>query len=312
MYLRRLLIPGFLILGLTVVIPQVKADNVGIFTYQSGTFTTINNTELDTPIGIDGAGDLLLATDGNIGGPVLLSGGTFMPISVPGAPVGAFIAGYALSQDGTIFGSYTWNTRNFFTDLDGTFTIISLPGSPRTTGNALINDEGQIIASSFYCCNQPDFVYDISTGVATPISFPGATDTSLIAINNNGQLLGVGSGGSAGTVYFVDTAGTFVPLTLPAGCAPDGINDSDEIVGNCFNGGVLQGFLDNSGTFTSIDYNGNSNVNDTLISDINDSGEIVGTYSDVPEPDTWALLLCGILALNLLTGVKHFRKPSGP
>src|SRR6476620_5307015 len=172
---------------------RVKAD--GVFTYQNGSFATIPDSKFDTPLGIDSAGELLLATDGsNIGEPVLFSAGTFTSISVPGATTFA----YSMSQNGTIFGSYVTNTRIYFTDLNGSFSNFDLPGSPRTTVNALINDKGQIILSNSSCCNLPDFIYDIKTASITPISFPGATATSLIAINNNGQVLGVASGGAAG------------------------------------------------------------------------------------------------------------------
>jgi len=275
----------------------VKADSAGVFTYQDGSFATIPDSTFATPLGIDSAGELLLATDGNIGGPVFFSAGTFTSISVPGATTQA----YSMSQNGTIFGSYITSTRTFFTYLNGSFSNIDLPGLPRTTGNALINDQGQIIVSNFNCCNQPDFIYDVHTASVTPISFPGATSTSLIAINNNGQVLGVASGGSPGVVYFIYDTGAFTPLALPAGCTPDGINDSGAIVGNCLKDGLFQGFLYRSGVLTYIVYNGNSNLNNTFISDINDSGEIVGAFNDVPEASTLSQLGIGLLFLAGMT-----------
>lgn len=294
---------GVLCLGL-IIASQVRADNAGVFTYQNGSFTTISNSAFDTPLGIDNAGDLLLATDGNIGGPVLFSGGNLTPISLSGATTEAF----SMSQNGTIFGSYITDTRHYFTDLNGSITTFDLPGLPRTTGNALNNDEGQIIASNFNCCNQPDFIYNVNTASASAVSFPGATDTSLIAINNKGQALGVASGGSSGLIYFVYSAGIFSALTLPTGCSPDGINSSDAIVGNCFSGNVLRGFIDKSGTLTYISYNGNSNVNSTLISDINDSGEIVGTFQNVPETSTLSHLGIGLLLVAVICTVGGSRR----
>jgi hypothetical protein len=79
------------------------------------------------------------------------------------------------------------------------------------------------------------------------------------------------------------------------------MNSSDQIIGNCFhNGGAagfqFDGFLLSGGVFTPIDFT-NSDVNNTLLSRINDSGEIVGSYSDVPEPGTLTLLATGFLAL---------------
>lgn len=290
-------------LGLSLIIGwQVRADSLGVFTYQDGSFTTIANSSSYTPLGIDAAGDLLLATDGNIGSPVLLSGGNFITVSVPGS---ALTEGLAISQNGTILGAYVTSTRAYFVDLNGSITPIGLSGLTRTTGNALINDQGQILSSNSACCNQPDFIYNYHTGSVTPVNFPGATDTSLIAINNNGQVLG-SAATSSGFVYFIDTAGTFSALNLPAGCSPDGINDSQEIVGNCFTEGLFRGFLDKSGVFTYITYNGNSNLNDTFISDINDSGEIVGTFQNVSESSTLSLVAAGFLFLAVILQWKRF------
>lgn len=102
-------------------------------------------------------------------------------------------------------------------------------------------------------------------------------------------------------MYFIYSAGAFTPLALPAGCTPDAINDSDEIVGNCLKGSVFQGFLDKSGILRYIVYNGNSNLNNTFISDINDSGEIVGSFTDVPESSTLSQLGIGLLFVAGLT-----------
>lgn len=280
-----------------------KADSAGVFTYQGGSFATIPNSALDTPLGISSSGAILLASNGNIGDPVLLDGGTVTSISVPGATTEA----YSMSPNGTILGSYITNTRVYFTDLGGSFSTVNLPGSPRTTGNALINDNGQVILSNFSCCNLPDFIYNINTSSMTPVSFPGAAATSLIAINNKGQVLGVASGGAVGIVYFLYSGGSFTTLVFPSGCSPVGINDNDEIVGNCIKNGSFQGFLLSPGVFTYINYDGNSSFNNTLISDINDSGEIVGTFADVPEPITVSQLYIGLV---VLAGLYLHRKRS--
>jgi len=299
--MNRLLVVA-LCLGF-ITASRVKADTTGVFTYQNGSFTTIPNSTFDTPLGIDSSGGLLLAIDGNIGNPVLFNAGTFTSISVPGATTEA----YAMSQNGTIFGSYIAGfSRFFFTDLNGSFSNFDLPGLPRTTGNALINDKGRVLATNF--SGNLDFIYDIQTAGIMPISFPGATATSLIAINNNGQVLGVAFGGAAGVVYFIYSGGSFTPLAFPAGCTPDSINDSDEIVGNCFKDGIFQGFLDKSGILTYIVYDGNSNLNDTLVSDINDSGEIVGTFSNVPESSTLSQLGIGLLFVAGLA--LHLKRPA--
>ena len=102
-------------------------------------------------------------------------------------------------------------------------------------------------------------------------------------------------------MYFIYDAGAFTPLALPAGCSPDGINDSEEIVGNCLSGGVFQGFLYKSGIITYITYENANPLNHTIIRDINDSGEIVGIFLDVPEASTLLQLGIGLLFLAGMT-----------
>jgi hypothetical protein len=62
---------------------------------------------------------------------------------------------------------------------------------------------------------------------------------------------------------------------------------------------MIQGFLDQSGSFTYLNYNGNSSLNDTIVSDINESGEIVGLFFNVPESGTFTSLAAGLLFLAL-------------
>lgn len=172
-----------------------------------------------------------------------------------------------------------------------------------------INDNGQIIGTSFF--GSPDFVYDLSSDTVTPINYPGATHTSLISINDNGDILG-GYNSSGPTNYFIYDAGLFTPLSFPAGCTADGINDTGQIIGNCFNSGVSEGVVDNAGTITYINYNGNSDQNDTLITGINDSGEIVGMYYDVPEPSALLQLATELVGLWLCIYFAKRRKLESP
>ena len=223
----------------------------------------------------------------------LFSAGTLVPISVGGGTTLAL----SISGDGTILGRYIYYTSTYFTDLNG--SINWLTNTPGFLGG--INDESQIIGTSYD--GQSEFVYDLSTGTVTTISFPGApssfpgySGTNLISINDEGAVLG-----TAGNVAFVYNGGTFTTLTLPAGCRPTDMNDNEQIVGNCTtiagNTAVSQGFLDNSGTLTYLDYNGNSNKNGTLVEGINDSGEILGTFSDIPEPSALVQLATGLACL---------------
>jgi hypothetical protein len=305
---RRLLFISALLCLILGTSSHVKADSSGVFTYQNGSFITINNSASDTPIGIDNAGELLLAIGGYPGPISLLNGSTLVPISLgPG-----FTGGYGISGNGTILGSYTLGSRTYFTDLGGSITYVSSTASNLAffTG---INDQGQLIGDSVMFGQSP-IEYNLNTSTATTISFPGAITilpginipydtTHLISINNEGEILGEASG----NIYFIYDAGTFTTLALPAGYHPVDMNDNGQIVGNYINGqGIIEGFLDSSGTLSYINFNGNSDVNDTIIEGINDSGEIVGLYSDVPEPAT--ILFLGLSLIGLVVFKREFVK----
>jgi hypothetical protein len=280
---------------LLAVASALKADGLtGFFTYQNGTFTTI----ADIPSGVipgasdiknDNAGDILF-TDFNAS--FLLSGDTLTPIMGPGITTGAI----DISGNGTILGRSISNASIYFTDLAG--TLNSLPNAPGFLAG--LNDKGQIIGTSFD--GQSNFVYDIKTGTVTNIIGPGGLSSHLIDINNNGAILGRVNGQGSPAASFIYSNGTFQMLAIPNNCAPTDMNDSGQVVGLCV-GSVAgtsaaqsRGFLYNSvsGAFNYIDFNGNSNVNSTVPTSINDSGEIIGSFTDVPEPGALLQLTTGI------------------
>ncbi len=113
--------------------------------------------------------------------------------------------------------------------------------------------------------------------IFTPIDVPGATFTTVAAINNVGQIVGNSSVGP-----FLLSVGTYTALNLPG--PPSGINDSGQIVGSYAN----HGFLYNNGSFTTLDVpsslGGNFGVDFTVASGINAAGQIVGTFQYTVRP----------------------------
>ena len=63
------------------------------------------------------------------------------------------------------------------------------------------------------------------------------------------------------------------------------------------NGNIGEGFIYSNGVMTFINFDLNGNTNDTELTGINDSGEVVGVFSNVPEPLAWVQLLGGLLLL---------------
>jgi hypothetical protein len=88
-----------------------------------------------------------------------------------------------------------------------------------------INNAGQIVLDS----DLGAVLY--TNGVFAPIEVPGATYTSVAAINNLGQTAGI-FGGSNG-LLFVDAGGVFTTLEGPSPAIDlRGINDQRKIVGS--------------------------------------------------------------------------------
>jgi uncharacterized membrane protein len=120
------------------------------------------------------------------------------------------------------------------------------------------------------------------------IDFTGATQTLAAGINSSGQIVGGYILPDQSRHGFLDVSGTFTTIDDPSattGSENVGINDSGQIVG-AYNlnppeaGHVFEGahaFVDNAGTFTTID-DSTAGVTSTTAEKINNSGNIVGVY----------------------------------
>jgi hypothetical protein len=168
-----------------------------------------------------------------------------------------------------------------FLDINGTFTIIDVPGSdPGTTIANGVNDLDQIVGTDSVVTRG----FLDSSGVFTSI-FPGMNLTFVYGINNVGQIVGYNPvGGVPGQTGFVEHNGVFTGVSAPNGfqTIPRAINNRGQIVGIYFaGGGQVHSFLESNGVFTTIDFPGA--LGDTIPHGINDSGEIVGAYSTTPN-----------------------------
>ena len=264
-----------------------KGDSFGNFIFQNGQFFTINNVpSTDTPVGIDNAGDVLMAENN---GTVIVNGNAVASLNIPGEIT---VLPLAISPDGTVLGRAINFTSTYFTQSNGTVTFY-----PNTPGflNGL-NDNGQFVGTSFD--GQTNFIYDSKTGAITNVP----NSAFLVTINDQGTVLGW----SAGPVRnsFTYSAGVFNTLALPTGCLATGMNDNGTVVGDCLNG---SGFVDQSGTISYLDYTAPNNGDKfvTFLSGINDSGEIVGSFTNVPEPGSLLLLGAGITTLALAISLRN-------
>jgi len=171
------------------------------------------------------------------------------------------------------------------------FVTFDYPGS---TGTELagINDGGQIIGSFSTASTYGQGFIRNADGSLIPIVLPyQSIDSPPGGINASGQVVGAffnpGTFFSPG--YLRSTAGTYSIITDPINPNNSGagaINDAGQMVGTYVDpvNSLVHGFLDNGGTFTTID-DPNMAANSfgeeyTELSGINNAGQIVGIYSD--------------------------------
>jgi len=196
-----------------------------------------------------------------------------------------------INDKGQIVGGYNnvnlglYNLSDYAFRLKGNaFSSINFPGSEGTEAFG-INKSGEIVG-----------VFADSSGILhgfllvgstyTQLDCPGAggpgSDTIPFAINDSGEIVGdcQNDNGSYVATGFLLSGGVYSIITAPGSefTWVGGINDAGVIVGyyQPQNNPGYQGFVDNAGSFTTINYPGY--VGNTYLSGINNSGLIVGGY----------------------------------
>jgi probable HAF family extracellular repeat protein len=140
-----------------------------------------------------------------------------------------------------------------------------------------INANGEAVGNSFNPPNggrQTAYLYN-GAGFTT-LNVPSSNVTYAMGLNNSGEVVGYFDTYTASYATlqqgFLYTGGSYTILPVSEA---DGINNSNEIVGNSANGA----FIDNGGVFTYLNYP-NAIPGGTNAYGINDNGEVVGTFVD--------------------------------
>ncbi len=201
----------------------------------------------------------------------------FTTIEVPNA---RYTGPAQINNLGQIVGTFNDGAgKHGFVETNGVFTAFDFGTTPfgGTTQGDAINDTGQIVGTS----DSGSFLY--ANGTFTPIIYPGlATSTFALGINDAGQITGM-----ADATGFLDTNGVFSMINVPGAILTSGqsINNQGKITGfYLLAGSLAQGFIDDAGVFTTIDApgatTGSGAIPGTFLGYMNDSGQIMGFYTD--------------------------------
>ena len=110
----------------------------------------------------------------------------------------------------------------------GQFALLNLPGSGQATD---INDKGWV--SGFYATATGDDGFLLRGCMLTALSFPGATVTEALGLNNLGQVVGFYNDAAGNPHGFIYSGGVFTALNDPGATQTtvNGINNFGQIVG---------------------------------------------------------------------------------
>ena len=181
-----------------------------------------------------------------------------------------------INDKGEVLGLSVYNldfVHGLFYDKGVITNIDAVPDFTGGTQPHGSNNRGQIVGNYFIgygCCIEfHGFVYD--NGVFSEFAMPGAINTTPVAINDRGQIVGF-----ADSVAFVYDNGVFTTFqvqgTLPF---PSGINNRGQIVGYFNKNGIYRGFIYDDGVFKVLD-GPVAGTTATFVTGINDRGQVVG------------------------------------
>jgi probable HAF family extracellular repeat protein len=137
-------------------------------------------------------------------------------------------------------GNQTAFVFNPFLPPGGQFTLLNLPGSGQATD---INDKGQV--TGFFATATGDDGFVLSGGIRTTLSFPGASVTEALGLNNLGQVVGFYNDAMGNPHGFIYSGGVFTALNDPGATQTtvNGINNFGQIVGFALQNGNTVGFV---------------------------------------------------------------------
>jgi probable HAF family extracellular repeat protein len=219
------------------------------FLYTAGGFSLFDAPGSATIAnGINDAGQIVgwvQTGPAGLGQGFLYTGSTFSSITVPGA---GYTNATGINNAGQVVGFYdngVGGNGSGFLYSAGSFTSLNLGGPDTNTEPSAINNSGQIVGELAGPPHGQGFLY--AGGVLTTINVPGALNTYVNGLNDNGQIVGwFSSNGPPNYQGFVDTGGSFETIDFPGAIDTQvyGINNVGQIVGSFEDpNGNFYGFL---------------------------------------------------------------------
>jgi uncharacterized membrane protein len=178
----------------------------------------------------------------------------------------------------------------------GNFTTIDYAGASATIARA-INDQGDIVGTHVGDPTLPGgdvHGFLLQQGNFTPLDYPGHLNTITQRINNAGQVVGCyHDQDNMGTMHgFMLSNGNFSGLSTPASMS-NGVLSDGSLVAGLFTDmmtGLGHGYLASGDTIAPFDFPFSAS---TAVWDMNDSGEVVGVYTDAAKKTHGFLLRLG-------------------
>jgi probable HAF family extracellular repeat protein len=181
---------------------------------------------------------------------------------------------------------YTGQYGYSYSYKTGKIHTIRFPLKGAATTAYGINDKGTIVGG--YCQNAvvcPQGAFSPAShgfmevnGVFTTLDYPAAQDTSAIAVNNSGTVVGYYIINNTGPHAFLYQNGTFTNIDWPGSnySAATTINNGGVVAGYFSSTTTgLHGFTYYKGTFTQID---RPKATGTAVTGINDHNDLVGVW----------------------------------
>jgi hypothetical protein len=244
-----------------------------------------------TPLAVNSSGEIAgeFSEDPTHRSVFVIHGPLLLMIPVPSTRNLAILGG--LNERGDVVGFFQTNAGPIRTFLYGGLltSVLAVPAGFTDMAGRAINNSGQITGSVDDSKGLHGFA--VTRGKFSRFDFPGGLNTSPVAINNPGDVVGTYNLASSSPTPvqhgFLMVRGGFTRVDFPGGLntMPSALNDSDVVVGTYENPAIrppfnTSAFVYQRGKFTRLPLPGAVEN----VGGISSSGIIVGTYFDAGCP----------------------------